>query len=71
MKDLIGRKVKGFKFDGDRYYETGYIQSMDNYIGVIGKIVESDYITESSVLVDFGDHSWCYPAKLIEQHLID
>lgn len=64
--ELIGRKIKGFKFDGD------YIDGMDSYIGRIGLI--TDFISMNGhYKVDFFDYndSWYYPAELIEDHLID
>lgn len=45
MKNLIGRKVKGFKFDGDRY-ECGYCPSMNENIDK--KVMVSDRLPELS-----------------------
>ena len=33
MEDLIGRKVRGFKFEGD------YVPRMDKHIGEVGEII--------------------------------
>lgn len=38
-KDLIGRKVRGFKFEDKKHNGLAYNQAMDNYIGKIGKII--------------------------------
>lgn len=68
MENLIGRKVKGFKFKP----RVGlmYQKCMDYHIdevGVIFKINEHN----NSYKVKFKDDFWSYPAELIEQHLID
>jgi DNA-directed RNA polymerase sigma subunit (sigma70/sigma32) len=70
MKDLIGRKVRGFKFEDTRYEKFGYCDDMDKYIGkigVIGRYVDED----KSFSVVFDDDFWYYPAELIEQHLVE
>ena len=68
MKDLIGKKVRGFKFDGR--FSCKYNKSMNKYIGKIGVITE--YINYlNSWRVDFSDDYWWYPAELIEQHLVE
>lgn len=67
MKILIGRKVKGFKFD-PLEVNFSYAKDMDNYIGVIGVITSK---WAGGYRVDFHDDFWGYPAELIEQHLID
>jgi hypothetical protein len=64
---LIGRKVKGFKFETNA---PVYQSDMDNYIGEVGVIEE--YVEENiSFKVRFKDNYWHYPASLIEQHLVD
>lgn len=72
MKKLIGRKVKGFKFSNVKHNEIGYFRSMDECVGCEGEIIKY-FDTYNSYLVKFGDNpnTWCYPAELIEQHLID
>jgi len=68
MKDLIGKKVRGFKF-GD-CYKCGYTKEMDIHDGQIGTIIDCvNY--NNSYRVDFGDEDWQYPAELIEQHLVE
>lgn len=66
MKDLIGKKVRGFKFEGDYYPAT-----MDEYIGVIGKIVDvcKKYKT-ATVNFNNDGYYWDYPLDQIEQHLV-
>ena len=60
---LIGKKVKGFKFEG-----ILYDSQMDDYIGKIGIIKPWD---EVNFKVDFGDDFWYYPADQIEAHLVE
>jgi len=68
-QELIGRKVKGFKFDG-HLADCGYNPKMDNYINQIG-VIESCNDLLNSYYVEFKDDKWQYPAELIEQHLVD
>lgn len=69
MENLIGKKVKGFRFDENKC-QLYYLVEMNNYIGEEGFIIDYD-INDNSYLVMFIAESWWYPAKLIEQHLID
>jgi hypothetical protein len=66
---LIGKKVKGFKFDNDKY-NYGYSENMDKHIGVVGIIKEYTQ-GHNAYLVDFENEDWYYPAELIEQHLVE
>jgi len=61
MKNLINRKVRGFKF------ESGYYSEMDNHIGEIGTIRS---VYDNYANVDFKDDKWSYPLDQIEAHLI-
>lgn len=70
-ESLIGRKIKGFKFEGSEFPDIGYDSDfMDKYedeIGVIQKFMSKNY----SFAVFFKDgFEFEYPANLIEQHLI-
>lgn len=66
-KSLIGRKVRGFKFESER--SINYDKDMDDYIGRTGVI---DGITKyGNFLVDFTDNFFVYPASLIEAHLVE
>ncbi len=69
-KNLIGRKVRGFKFEDNKYNELDYNRMMDNHIGEVGEIV---YYSDSFTCYDvqFEKSRWSYPAELIEQHLVD
>ena len=63
---LIGRKVKGFKFD-----KSWYLQKMDNYIGKIG-IIKEYLISDKWFGVEFLDGQiFGYPADQIEAHLVE
>jgi hypothetical protein len=65
--NLIGKKVRGFKFDVDNIY---YSYLMDKHIGEIGTIINYDD-NQKYFDVDFGYKQWAYPEELIEQHLVE
>ena len=61
----VGDKVKGFKFSHKDFPLPGWIESMEEYVGKVGKVVDLE--NEYSVpyfRVDFGDCWWCYPLEL-------
>ena len=64
-KDLIGKKIIGFSFEG-----SGYNPEMDNQIGVLGKIIE---IKGKFVLVYFEKNNiqWYYPLKEVKKNLVE
>jgi len=62
---LIGKKVKGFKFE-----KLWYLQKMDNYIGKIGTIKQYDK-NEDWCIVEFDEDGFAYPANQIEAHLVE
>lgn len=71
MENLIGKKVKGFRFDHMEFPNVGYGDHMDFAIGKDG-IIECYFEENDSYSVDFyGMLNFQYPAELIEQHLID
>lgn len=65
-KNLIGKKVRGFKFTTSS--ELAYTSSMDGYEECAGEIIG---VNEVSVKVQFEDgrYYW-YPLDQIEQHLV-
>ena len=63
MENLIGKKVRGFKFEGD------YASKMNKHIGKIGEIISVN-LKKTIVRVEFTTGSWCYPADQIEKHLV-
>jgi hypothetical protein len=69
-KDLIGKKVRGFKFKDHAYSNLHYSQDMDKYIGKVG-VIETYKENSDSYLVKFDDDSWEYPAALIEKYLVN
>lgn len=69
MKDLIGKKVKGFKFEGGKYNGLSYECYMDKHIGEVGEITK--YYPEGYYNVRFNGCDWCYPASLIEEYLVE
>jgi hypothetical protein len=66
MKNYIGRKCKGFRFE---HWTAGleWYRGMEIHIGEIGEIRDQD---ELEVEIKFEDGAWSYPISLIEEHLI-
>lgn len=65
MEDLLGKEIRGFKFSDS----PGYILRMNDYIGVIGKII---YVSSDSVSVKFPNRdTWSYPLSEIHEHLVE
>lgn len=60
-KHLIGKKVRGFRFEGDAGSEA---------IKQEGEIGTIDEIFDCTALVKFGDNRYGYPLDQIEQHLV-
>ena len=66
MKNLIGRKVRGFKFETGK---VNYNRQMDRVIGEIGEIAEENIYGYRVIFLKCG--SWTYPADQIKEHLVD
>ena len=66
MKNYIGRKCKGFRFE-DETDDTPWVQSMEKHIGKVGLIADQE---DNSVRIEFENDWWYYPISLIEPHLI-
>ena len=66
MKNYVGRKCKGFRFESGT---DGLVWSelMENHIGEIGLIVDRG---GGNVSIEFESDWWNYPISLIEPHLI-
>jgi hypothetical protein len=66
MKNYVGRKCKGFRFE---YGVDGVIweERMKEFMGEIG-VITAQY--EDYVDINFSGNSWHYPISLIEEHLI-
>ena len=67
MKNLIGKKVRGFKFDSRDH--CVWFVTLEDYIGRVG--VVDEYLDMVNVcVVKYGEDCLLYPAELMEQHLI-
>jgi hypothetical protein len=69
-KDLIGKKVKGFKFKDRAYSNLHYSQDMDKCVGKVGVIKKYNEYLDSYYVV-FEHRGWEYPAELIEKYLVN
>ena len=68
-ESLIGKKVKGFKFEDSEYPKIGYTIVMDKQIGEEGEIIQYIKYTDS-YNIRFNEADWEYPAKLVIKNLI-
>jgi hypothetical protein len=66
MKNYIGRKCKGFRFECG-VEGVAWDSYKEKHIGEIGVIVEQG---DFYVIIEFQSFSWRYPISLIEPHLI-
>jgi hypothetical protein len=65
MNTVIGKKIKGFKFE--ETHNLGYNQKMDNYIDKIGTIIQYEE-SDDTYRIEFEDNEyWHYPAQLVEE----
>jgi hypothetical protein len=67
MKNYVGRKIRGFRFEDDTDGVIWYESMIDN-IDKIGEIIEQ---RKSVVRIRFDNRHFCYPISLIEPHLIE
>jgi hypothetical protein len=66
MKNYVGRKCKGFRFEDGSFVR--WDSDMSDYIGRVGEVVTQG---ENYVNIEFNNcESWLYPISLIEPHLI-
>jgi hypothetical protein len=70
MKDLIGKKIKGFAFEDKVHDGLHYNPKMDNYIDQIGFILRYTPSKDSYTVRFKNTKEWMYPAKLIEDYII-
>lgn len=69
-KNLIGKKVRGFRFDPYPDSSLFYSPRMEPFVGEIGTI--RAFSPNGNVRVRFrGDEEWSYPLDQIEQHLVE
>jgi hypothetical protein len=66
MKNYIGRKCKGFRFE-DGVANLTFSSMMQKHMGEIGIIKEQ---SNGHVVIQFKDDRLSYPISLIEEHLI-
>ena len=69
-EELIGRKVRGFKFE--EFTHAGFTETMESFIGKDG-IIESYNKNTNCFLIIFDLNNavaWAYPADQIEAHLV-
>jgi hypothetical protein len=66
MKNYVGRKCKGFSFEGGTD-GVNWARPMEKHIGEIGEITKQG---DGSVRISFENDWWGYPISLIEPHLI-
>ena len=67
MKNYVGRKCKGFRFE-DGIDGVRWGSDMFDIIGQVGEVVAQG---ENHVNIEFNNfESWLYPISLIEEHLI-
>ena len=76
-KELIGLKVKGFKFPSKIYDGIHYSINMDSVVNETGTITRLT-LDERGVIVEFKRYnegynswfSWCYPKELVIKQLL-
>lgn len=67
MKELIGKKIKGFKFKADK--NIAYFYNMNNHIGKVGVIRE---VFDECVRVKFDDNNYySYPLPEALNHIVE
>jgi hypothetical protein len=66
MKNYVGRKCKGFRFE-DEIDGVEWSPRMEPHIGEVGLIVKQ---SDGYVGILFKHYSWLYPISLIEPYLI-
>jgi hypothetical protein len=66
MKNYIGRKCKGFRFE-DETDDTPWGELMEKFIGKVGLIYDQ---YDNSVRINFENDYCYYPIYLIEPYLI-
>ena len=67
MKNYVGRKIRGFRFD-DGTDGVKWNEDMVIYIGEVGKCIRQN---NRCLTFEFDDTTWGYPISLIEQYLVE
>ena len=68
MKELIGKKIKGFSFKSKSASLPIYNKEMDNYIGKIGVIYS---VGKGFIDVQFDNRPWSYPLPEALNHIVE
>jgi hypothetical protein len=67
MKNYIGKKIRGFRFESEMD-DLLFNRGMRKNIGEIGEIIVQH---ESSVKIQFEKEFWYYPISLVDEHLVE
>ena len=65
MENLVGKKMKGFRFEPTS--GCSYVDSMDKHIGEIGVITKQD---KETIRVKFKEDWWNYPLPKALEYII-
>ena len=68
MKELTGKKIKGFEFKSKSASLPIYNKEMDNYIGKIGVIYS---VGNGFIDVQFDNRPWSYPLPEALNHIVE
>jgi hypothetical protein len=68
MKELTGKKIKGFEFKSKSASLPIYNKEMDNYIGKIGVIYS---VCNGFIDVQFDNRPWSYPLPEALNHIVE
>jgi hypothetical protein len=69
-QELIGRKVRGFKFESVKD-KCIFVKEISDYIGKKGVIRDYNELNKSFQVLFNNGCTWHYPADQIEAHLVD
>lgn len=76
MKNYVGRKIRGFRFE-DGTGGIGWAECMEEYINKIGEVIYqyNEFVTVkymfSPSVLKYTKYEFNYPISLIDQHLVD
>ena len=71
MKELIGRKVIGFRWDENIYTELGWVDDMEESIGEEGVIIDYDPNDDSFQIEFPNDNTYWHPANEAVKYLVE
>lgn len=70
-KELIGKKVKGFKFETDKEDLILDYKIMDFFTDKIGEIISYCEVNDAYEILFNETFRWWYPADQIENHIVE